>query len=86
MELPTSFLRKQESRSHILWIPYQARNDILYSDYGDTTLGSSVLGLWPDWCLTRCSQVGIVGFEQQSEMDAGQLSYWLCVDELKEGN
>ena len=41
MELPVSFLRKQESRSHILWIPYQARNDILYSDYGDTTLGNS---------------------------------------------
>ena len=38
MELPASFLRKQESRSHILWILDQSRNDILYSDYGDTTL------------------------------------------------
>jgi hypothetical protein len=46
MELPVSFLRKQESRSHIRCIPYQARNDILYSDYGDTTLALGLAG-WP---------------------------------------
>jgi len=28
----------EATRSYVRWIPCQARNDILYSDYGETTL------------------------------------------------